>query len=72
VNTSGSFFDNFKEFLFVNAFNDLLDPEESSPNISFAETSAETTSTYQLTYNPFGGDSFQDQWTAFRALKPCR
>jgi hypothetical protein len=63
VNTSpGSFSDTFHEFLLVNAINDLLDPEEPSPNIPLTNP-ADTTSTYQLTFNPFGGDSFQDQWS---------
>jgi hypothetical protein len=61
VNTSGSFFDNLQEFLFVNAVNHLLDPDDPSLDISFLETSAQTTSTYELKFNPLGV-SFQDQW----------
>jgi hypothetical protein len=64
VNTSESFpqnfLDSYSEFLLMNAINDLLDPEDPSWNIPFTNP-ADTTSTYELTFDP-SGVSFQEQW----------
>jgi hypothetical protein len=65
VNTSGdfpqSFLDNLSEFVLMNTVNHLLDPEETTPIITFDPTSVDTTSTYELTFDP-SGVSFQEQW----------